>query len=272
MYINESIVKCAFKRLGARINKGKSLMEKTSALMYFLAFDSVAKQIGRKTFDLSPKGSNRKKMTAEYYSLVVLSNSINEVKYFAELGKIEIGRDDKCIDRRISSNFFTVSLTNASKVATTSNYPKRPKPLLSIGPGIVQGNWGITYSSAWESNIPFFLADVQSNTSFTDLALLVCRNEEYDGNSCNLQEILSCLLKRKFTKRVADFWVTRLCSERIFVKHIDENNLLSAQYGNYNWDCGITRQEELQSMNKEGLISRILDLENILDRNNISYD
>lgn len=272
MYLNECNVKCAFKRLSAKTANGKKMNERTSAIMYFLAFDLVAKQHGKSELDLSPKENFRKLMANEYYSLVVLGSKINEVKYFKEFGKIEIVKNSKCVEVKISSNFFTTRLKKASEISTKSGYPKRPVPLLLLGPGIVQGNWGITYSSNWEENLPLFFTDIQSNTPFTDLALLVCRNEEFDGNSRNLQEILSSLLKKKFTERVADFWSSRLNIEKIFVKHIDEENLLSEQYGNYNWECGNTRREELQSMNKAGLISRILDLENILDMNNISYD
>src|SRR5579863_2784899 len=112
MYLSSEQVSVSFKRLSSRKQEGKTHLERTSAFMYFIAFDAVCKSKGKGPIDFDPDKnegkSNRKLIELEFTKLVLLNKVQGKITQVSELGKIDhTGKDP---EKRISSNFLTVPL------------------------------------------------------------------------------------------------------------------------------------------------------------------
>ena len=82
---------------------------------------------------------------------------------------------------RISSNFFTVPLKKGSQSAKVYFYPNRPVPVLKLGQVATGITWGISYFEDWIKNLPELLVDVKSSSPFTDLAVFVLKDFNFDS-------------------------------------------------------------------------------------------
>jgi hypothetical protein len=217
MYIADHVLKTSFERLSSTTTNGKTGLERTSALMYFLAFDQLASKALKakaKVIDLNPdtpRGQyNRSQFAAEYMNLVVVSQSPHAHIY--ELGKI--ATDGPVPEKRISANFFTTPLKRATQSASPQAYPKRPAaPLLLLG--VEQGNsrWGVTRHVDWRTNLPAFLAGNNSKTPFTDLAIVLCRSHEFSTKKHVTRVELSRAIQSMFSDELTDAWTKHLLVE-----------------------------------------------------------
>ena len=275
MYIDSEILSCAFSRMATNEKKGKSFLEKTSSLMYFLAFDILSKKRENNILDFNhktPDGqNNRRDMAYEFARLVTLGkDKQNRLCQVLELGVASVG--GAAPEKRLSSNFYTVQLKKASGTSHRSDYPNRPAPLLTMGKDATGFQWGITHHDDWENNILRFLVDVKANTPFTDLAIFVCRNDSYDETSGDWRESLYRAIREKFLKNLADFWCQKIDSERVFVRHFDKEHFFSTTFPCCEDYLSCTSQHDmLKHMQKSQLIERIDYLEKILTKNAIKY-
>lgn len=278
MYLNPKLVERAFRRLMPSDSTGKSPLERTSALMYFLAFVATVKKLGNCTLDLNPDttdGKNtRSAMGVEFAKLVLLKvSSDRRIRQVFTLGQVNIG--DKTPEKRISSNFYTVPLKKASESAKTSDYPHRPAPLLKMGQVATGLKWGINYHSAWRDNLQKFFTEIKSNTPFTDLAIFVFRNECFPDGYDNIRDALSYSMQERFGADVATFWSSRMCTEKIFFKHGNDpfcdcyhESLTESEFSAVGGACD---REALQALDKTALIDRVTYLEDLLAANDIEY-
>ena len=73
LYLNKKLVETSFRRL-ASSTTGKRPSERTSALLYFLAFDATVKKMGCCPLDLNPATTsgknNRDAITVEFTKFV----------------------------------------------------------------------------------------------------------------------------------------------------------------------------------------------------------
>ncbi len=268
MYISASAVCESFQRLKASVQSGKSFQEKTSSLMYFLAFDVLSKKNGSTTIDFPPKSHSRRDMALEFSRFVLLKKQRGITQQIAELGVVELGGRDP--EKKISSNFYTVPLKKASENPGMSPYPNRPAPLLQLGTISSNCNWSIMLHPNWKSNLPIFLQDVTGNSPFTDLAVLVCRNDQLDDFD-DWRDAIFSVLKKKFTAEVAAFWIEKIESEKLFVKHLKNESFFSAELQTANLCSGASRKVVLRGMKKDDLVNRVLYLEDLLDKKSITY-
>jgi len=220
MYLSDDLVETAFKRLSLKEEGGKVGVERTSALMYFLAYDAIAKKLQKRSFNLDPNNAeglnNRKEMELEFERCVLLSRDKNgRIRQVKELGKIEKGGTPP--GKRISSNFLTVPLKKASQSSDRSFYPKRPAPVLEMGLASTGLPWGITAYENWNDNFPLLLSDVKSRSPFTDLAIFLFRYVPIIND--DLQAFLIDNIRSRFTEKFATFWKKRICKERMFFKY-----------------------------------------------------
>ena len=125
MYLNSDFVKSAFLRLRSTSKGGKSHLEKTSALMFFLAFASLSKKEDSRILEFPPKSYARREFENEFRKLVSLERGAQVV----ELGAVEYGYA-KSPEKRLESNFLTSQLKKASEAGATLGYPQPPKPFL----------------------------------------------------------------------------------------------------------------------------------------------
>jgi hypothetical protein len=271
MYINPKTVKISFNRLKSNTSSGKSHLEKTSSLMYFLAFDALAKKQGNQIIDFPPEAFVRKDMALEYAKLVMLNKDQNgNTQQVIELGLVATSGKDP--DKRISSNFFTVPLKKASAILEGNDYPNRPVPILRLGNLNKNIKWGITYHPDWQNNFPLFISNTESNAPFSDLAIFACRNDPFANNISDWQVALCSLLSNRFTNQLSSYWCDKIKDEKRFVKHIDNNTFFSNELQNIEFVSGSSRKAILQAMDKAKLIARVEYLESILDGNSIPYD
>jgi len=269
MYFSAEQVSTSFKRLASRKNGGKTPMERTSALMYFLAFDAVSKAKGVSPLEFDPDKTegriNRKAIELEFTKLVLLNKSPGQIVQVSELGKID--HEGKDPEKRISSNFLTVPLKRASEYTTPYSYPKRPAtPLMKLGNAATGLKWGIDYFDDWSSNLLILLLDIKQSTPFTDLAVFIFRDSYFEEYT-EYVSALSSLVDNRFSKNLSCFWISKLEQERLFARHMHlPSSSNHDPFGKEQIRSGTT-----QNSNHDQLVKHIVYLENLLSTNEIDF-
>lgn len=266
-YLSQELVCKAFERLSSRNTTGKSHLERTSALMYFLAVDAAFKHFGTSCLDLNPESlegkNSRKHVELEFTRLVLVGNSHDGVKQVIELGRIDVAGTSP--EKRISSNFLTVPLKKASGQAAPYYYPSRPKaPLFKMGFAATGKQWGIGYHNNWMSNFLAMLTTIKGSTPSLDLAVFVCRDCVLGDGSVNLFSALEEQLKKRFTTDLSDFLVQRIEKEKVLTRcvetpFVDHHEPFASFYRQ-----GPAPIKQYEQMKKFELIDRIHQLESML--------
>jgi hypothetical protein len=271
MYLGANQVALSFKRLASR-QDGKSHLEKTSSLMYFLAFDAVCKARDTTRLDLNPStmdGKNcRKEVELQFTKLVLLKSDREGICQVSELGRLDFTSTEPA--KRISSNFFTVPLKKATMQVEPYFYPKRPNaPLLKLGQAATGVKWGIEYHDHWQLNFPKFLGEVTEHSPFTDLAIFVLRDQYFDEASANFTYIEA--IKRKlgeyFSADLAAFWVKKIEREKVMIRHIKQ--LFFPTYTSSLSAIDTPQAARFAEHSRSQLLDYIAYLESVLDLNGI---
>jgi len=258
----------SFEKLSSRDMVGKTHMERTSALMYFLSVDAALKHFDATMLDLNPDNLNginsRKQVELEFTKLVLVGNSASGLGQVTELGKIEWGGNPP--EKRISSNFFTVPVKKASNQTAPFYYPSRPtnSALFKMGQAATGKQWGICFHDDWKSNFLRILASVKSSTPSLDFAVFVCRDLPIDIEDLDIFTALEKLLKKKFTKNFADYWKTRIDKEKILARNIESP--FAQKYSQFTTSYTQPRNpmKKYELMNKSQLKERIYHLESMI--------
>ena len=270
VFISPDVVISSFRRLAyVPTNSGetKTSLERTSSLMYFFAFDIVAKCNNESIIDIninSFDGKNtRSQFILEYAKLVQLKNSSSGMlQHVAALGTVQIG--GKAPEVKMRSNFLSVQVVEATTARIDYVYPKRPAPLLLLGVNATGKKYGITYHPNCEQNISAFLTGLRGRIPYTDLAIFLCRSDRIIvDDATDGKRVLIKALKEKFTQRISDFLIDKIESEKLFSdKYISWNNFTSDKYvDGISENTSHSRRDELQNMKKCELIDLILTLE-----------
>lgn len=273
MYLCSDLVKNAFLRLRPRFNKGKTHLERTSAVMIFLAFSALAKKRGASSLDFPPKSYLRPLLAGEFRRLVELEHHAQVVA----LGSVEYS-PKKDPEARLGSNFLTSLLKKASVAAVAMDYPNRPKPLLRIGKIDDESVWGIEQHADWKANLPAFFSETESNTPFTDLAIFILRYEFFDSDSGeDIRTSIFEKLSEVFPSDVADFFKAMMSAERPFAKHLvapifDEARENLAKAFMESPMVSRSREDELRTWSKNLLVQRIVSLEKVLSDLGVDYE
>jgi hypothetical protein len=272
-YFSSDQVLSSFKRLASRKLEGKTWLERTSSLMYFLAFDAVTKKMGQQRLDFDPERKegkeNRRLIELEFLKLVLVDNRHGRISQVCELGKIS--KVSQAPEKRLSSNFLTVPLKKASQQAEPYHYPKRPStPLIKMGQRATGVNWGMERHENWRENLPKFFSEVRTSTVFTDLAIFVMRDTEFrQPQTSNYVDVLSELLKERYSTELSIFWIEKIKKDDFMVKHI--TNPFSDTHESF-----LKKYE--QSENRSNLTNetskdeRILYLEGLLHQHGITFN
>lgn len=263
-YLNPLLVSNAFARLASRNEIGKAHLERTSALMYFLATDATCQQQQAMCLNCDPKSQcgreTRQALGIEFAKLVMLGNENAGILQVAEFGTI--ARMSTSPEQRISSNFLTVPVKKAASHATPYRYPSRPAaPLLEMGPAATGMTWGLRRYAGWQQNFLLLLSKTRSSTPCFDLAVFVSRDAAFHSASSDLAHILCEHLETRFTCETAMFWSKRIRAEMVFSR-VSEPTLVST-YTRLagSWKDPAAKAKSLERMNKAELISRIRELE-----------
>lgn len=269
-YLSQELVCKSFERLSSRNKTGKTHMERTSALMYFLSIDASFKHFDVSILDLNPDsfdGKNcRKQVELEFTRLVLVGNSQGGVRQVTELGKIEDAGTHP--EKRISSNFLTVPLKKASNQTAPFYYPNRPKhPLFKMGLIATGKQWGVSFHDNWMSNYLAILTTIKGSTASLDLAVFVCRDCAIDDGAADIFTAIEEQLKKKFTKTLADFWIQRIEKEKVMHRGVDAPfSDHYAQFASF-YKQAPTPVKQYEQMHKSELIARIHHLELMLASN-----
>ena len=210
MWINENIVREALHSLREMEPTPKRGKERTSCLMYFMAFDSmVAKGRGEPILldpEIGAGLDNRREFTEAYCHLVSVGCGQDGKEHWVDnLGEVNFSGKRRS-DKKFSGDFLTVPLKKASAAALPQDHPRRPSPLLSLGVEMYGSKWGVQRHPDWKSHLPDFLNDRFSPTKWTSLAIFVLRDEPFGPHGT--------LLKEKFTAELAELWVSRINAEK----------------------------------------------------------
>ena len=270
MYLEHTLVLEAFKRLRTKAlngKRGKTPMERTSSLMIMLAVDATANKYGLQTLDVDfekPSGKQMRQELALQYARLVTVNKTddNRLQSVHELGYVAIGGKDPA--QRMSSNFMTTQLVAATKSENPFEYPHRPAPLLHLGKSATGMRYGIQLHPKWEEGVSLHLADVTSNTPFTDLAMFCLRFADSQPKA-SLTDTLCAMLRETFSKEVADFWTAKIKAEKMFAKHLRNDDFMEAAHVDSLAAINNTqsRRSELMKLDKDQLVEIIIRLEGI---------
>ncbi len=278
MWFSSELVKSTFRRLRQFLVEGKSGVERTSALMYFLAYDSICHDHDPISLDPATASgkTNRNALTKEYYRLVsvrVIGNK--KIWSVYDLGRVTCNGTDP--SKRISSNFLTVPLKKASQRSLLVKYPNRPCPLLVLGPQPGIGNWGIGPYIDWSKNLPIFLSERISRSPFTDLAVFVLRDADFTP-CANLPDTLELLLSDRFSKYLESFWSKQISRELKYNAFEGPEVWHSSDYHrafeDEEWISSIITTSETMSLSNrvKHLENRISYLESLLKKHDIPFD
>lgn len=270
-YLNQKLVQESFLRLRQHKKGGKIGIERTSALMCFLAFDALLKKTGiTPPVDLDPEvgtgKTNRDILTREVARLVHLKNGSER---FQMLNLGEVTRGGNPPEKRFSSNFLTTGMKKSTTSATAYDYPSRPCPLLVLGPKATGLTWGIDRHSKWKANLPIFLQGRNTKTPFHDLAIFVLRQRGIESTATTLQEGLVDGLAEIFTPELCAFWKMQISLERVYFGQVESpfQDSVSAPFGDCSW------MGDLQPGNgKNSPESRITYLEGLLRMHHIRFE
>jgi hypothetical protein len=270
-YLSQELVCKSFERLSSRNNTGKTHLERTSALMYFLSVDAAFKHFDVSVLDLNPDSlegkNNRKQVELEFTRLVLVGNSHDGVSQVTELGKIDEGGTHP--EKRISSNFLTVPLKKASNQTTPFLYPNRPKcPLFKMGLTATGKKWGVIFHESWMTNFLAIMTSIKGSTPALDLAVFVCRDAAIDDEASDIFVALEQNLRKRFSKNLADFWIQRI--EREKAMHRSVEVAFTDHHASF---AGVYKQasaskKEYTQMTTSELIARIHQLESMLATTN----
>jgi hypothetical protein len=267
-FIHPDQVQSSFASLASTKTQGKTHSERTSVILYFLAFDATCKRVGSSSldfdYDKSEGINNRTYMETEFARLCLVDSHEGGTFQISELGKVSLER--KSPTTRISSNFFTVPLKKASTQKDISSYPKRPPaPVLNLGKTSELTNWGITYHPSWKVSLPKLFSEVKGSTYFTDLAICVFRDSEIEKG--DIREGLELLIAERFSKEVVDYWIDKIRKEKLFWRPTSPN-LFSDCYRNALLNMALASANPYEVFTKKQLIERILVLESEVERFN----
>lgn len=271
-YLSDNLIEESFLRLREIKPGGKKGLERTSALVVFLALDSLLKKTAISTpVDLDPGNAigknNRDLLTREVSKLVLIKNIGSEPCHVLNLGEITINSTTP--EKRFSANFLTTPLKAATTDSKASGYPSRPKPILILGPTATKLTWGIDRHPDWRDNLPIFLAERKTKTPFHDLACFVLRQRGFVSESTSLQEGLVDGLSEIFTDELCMYWKSKLSFEKPYATEISNpfQDKLSTVFEDLTWaGC------DGQSSESAVLTDRITYLEGLLNMHHIAFD
>lgn len=260
-YINPSQIRTSFAKLATRTVQGKTHSERTSVILYFLAFDATCKRIGSNSLDFDygkrEGKTNRCSMETEFSRLSLVAYHQNGAFQITEFGKINLER--KLPETRISSNFFTVPLKKASTQNTICSYPKRPStPVLNMGRTNTTTSWGITYHPNWRNNLPKLFSKATGSTHFTDLAICVFRDSQMTNG--DIHRDLEILISERFSSELADFWNQRIQKERLLWQP-NSTEIFVDCHTNTLHELALQSVNPYELLSKNQLIEKILELE-----------
>ena len=270
-YLQDSLIRDSFLRLRQVEQGGKKGLERTSALLYFLAFDALLKRTGVSApVDLDPEDvigkNNRDILTREFVRLVHIKNVGTKPCHVLNLGEITIGGTTP--EKRFSANFLTVPLKSATTNSNATGYPNRPKPLLMLGPTGTGLIWGMDRHPDWQENLPVFLQERKTKTPFHDLACFVLKQRGFISEATSLQDGLTDGLREVFTAELCDYWRKKLSLEKPYVASIEQpfQEKAPAAFEDHSWaEC--TPLED-----KTGaLVERISYLEGLLKIHDVHF-
>ncbi len=278
MRFSAELVKPSFVRLRQNIVEGKTGVERTSALMYFLAYDAACNdQVPISLDPNTPAGrANRDALTREYCRLVTVRVlGPKEIWSIVDLGLVTRNGNDPA--KRISSNFLTVPLKKASQRTSSVAYPNRPRPLLNLGNGLGVGGWGIASYPAWKANLPIFLSERITRWPFTDLAIFVLRDSDFTRRT-SLQETIESLLSDRFSVPLSSFWVEQIGREFKYKSFKPSEPWSRSDYHKIfedeEWVTSISLEDEVSVLDDRvhQLERRTSYLEGVLKKHDIPYE
>jgi hypothetical protein len=275
-FFHPTLIARSFKRLLPRDLVGKVHLERSSALMYFLAADAACKYFEVDVLDVDPDKTAgkhaRRQLELEFAKLVSLKSIHGTVRQVTRLGQVDTGGTEP--EKRISSNFLTVPVKKASRQSEPMYFPNRPSdsPLLNLGYAATGKKWGIEKHPSWYESFSNLLDHLPANTPLTDLAIFVCRNSRIDKQENSIVHALSQSLSERFSEEVCDWWDLRISKEKTFFS--SPQSLFSDSYQCWEdeyVDNTLAGTSDYHKMKKEDLIERILHLESLLTKNSITY-
>lgn len=270
-FLNPSLVLESFERLASKSEGGKAHLERTSAILYFLAFDAACHSTQKNELDLDPDRldgkNNRKQLELEFTKLVLLDSEHGQPIQFLEFGKIDSANITP--EKRISANFLTVPLKKATTESQPFNYPNRPRaPLLKLGTVATKKKWGIARHEDYEKNLFVVLSTARSSTPAYDLAVLIFRDSAFQSTQQDIYSGLNDQLEKKFTPGVATLFKKRIDKEKVLIR--SKHSAFVDHYSNFikAEKKKASPVDRFENMPREELIAKIHELEATINRLN----
>lgn len=271
-FIAPEIIVSSFRRLRPKATSGKTHLERSSALLYFLAVDATAKSLGAEVLDVNPDvdsgRTQRRDLQLEFAKLVQLAPYQGIFRQVQALGWVTLGGNEP--EKRLSSNFLTVPVKKAASQTADVLYPNRPSsaPLLKLGKASTGSKWGIQVYENWSKSFPKYFEQVPTSTFSFDLAIFLSRHEKIDDTVSDLTSAVKGCLRNQFSCLVSDPWIARIQKERIYAKDLDRP---AFEVDYRPWEELLT-PTDVEPESRDELAGRIVYLEGLLQKHNIPFE
>lgn len=190
--------------------EGKTNLERTSILSYFLAHDMLCKTYTTDIVDLNSNTSTRDFFVNNVSYILSLDEDKESGEEYqaSQLGLIV--KDRSQIKTKVGKNFLSTQLIRAAQSKNVSTYPTRPKDsgMLELGHEINGNYYGVKKSPDWKRNFIKFLDFRQCKSDTFPLICFLLRNHKFDlSGKFSISNELENALHTLFTDEVVDILV-----------------------------------------------------------------
>lgn len=206
MYFSAHIFSKYYKLLGTQQQEGKTNLERTSILLYFLAIDRIQKENDIDVIDVNKDSVLRRKFMDSVTEISVFYTK-DEKEYQANyLG--EVNHDNNKMAVKAGKNFLSTQVNHAEKVNDPVDYPTRPKDsaILKLGYDTNNGKTGIKKHYNWKEHIMTFINFRFCGDDTFPLIVFLLRDVDFDIEK-NFEENVTEEIYKEYTEELADFLI-----------------------------------------------------------------
>ncbi|WP_240378175.1 AAA family ATPase [Bacillus piscicola] len=201
--------------------EGKTNLERTSSLAYFLAIDQLQKMNESETIDVHKDSPLKRQFVEKVSELLVLGDQGTQEMQANCLGIINLESGDK-IKTKVGKNFLSTQVNRAT-ISGETEYPTRPNnsALLTLGLDTENGKTGIAKHSNWPDNLMKFINFRICGDNAFPLIVFLLRKRYFEENNI-LREALETELLKIFSADVTSFLISNATIPELDSKYFSE--------------------------------------------------
>lgn len=206
MYFTSKGFSHYYKLLNTVKETGKTNLERTSSLVYFLAQDKLQKKYSVDTIDVSSNSDLRKEFQNAVKEILAVDTKTNEEVQANHLGVLNIEDSKNSIFIKTGKNFLSTQVYRASTSAETFDYPTRPKnsPILKLGVEYNGSKNTISKHKDWQNNLLTYIDFRKCGQNTLPLIIFLLRDSRLEKDM-SMKPWVEKELKEIFTEDLSEF-------------------------------------------------------------------